>query len=309
MFSRIRDSVGYSVSVSRSYDYYSRQTAIDKIHAMSLQVGSPDILRDRKFLKLMYKDLLVQKTDFFQNILYGVSFVRKRQEHALVSPSEETRWLDNLLLTRVTYVPAANKVVVPEVLLQPPLFHPGFPPSVNLGGLGSMMAEAVVAGVAGFGSVYTATGRIMDGSNGENFTLSRSAEANAALKRPAQCLVNQWSLMRLDTPDHLEKCAIDSAVSVAGLEAAYSALGTVLSTEGGQLMPSLETLDPQAVFFLQYAQSFCSESTLRQRDLDRTVGSQLLGREKLKGVLSQFSDFSHYYFCSDSSETACGPLL
>ena len=49
-----------------------------------MQVGTPDILQDRKFLKIMYKDFSVQKTDFFQNILYGINFIRKREEHALV---------------------------------------------------------------------------------------------------------------------------------------------------------------------------------------------------------------------------------
>ena len=97
-------------------------------------MGTPDFLRDKKYLKFMYKDLLVLQHDFFQNVLYGVIFLRKRQELALVSPSEETRWLDYLNFdNQVSYVNSANKVVVPEVFLQSPLFHPGFPNSVNLG--------------------------------------------------------------------------------------------------------------------------------------------------------------------------------
>ena len=110
----------------------------------------------------MYKDLAVQKTDFFQNIQYGMTFLRKREEHALVSPGEETRWLKNLLFKSVTYVPSANKVLIPEYLLMPPLFHPGYPMNVNLGGLGVMIAEAVVEGVAGSDSVFTAAGGILD---------------------------------------------------------------------------------------------------------------------------------------------------
>jgi len=309
MFARVRDTVGHRVSVSRAYDYYSRQAAIDKLHAMSIQVGTPDILRDRKFLKIMYKDLAVQKTDFFQNIQYGMTFLRKREEHALVSPGEETRWLKNLLLKGVTYVPSANKVVIPEYLLMPPLFHPSYPMNVNLGGLGVMIAEAVVEGVAGSGSVFTAAGRILDGHDSTNFTLSRVAEPNSALAHPSSCLVAKWSAMRLDTPDHLDKCAIDSARTVAGVDAALSAVSESLSVEGATLLPALETLDPQAIFFLQYAQTHCSISSLQQRDLDRTVNHQLLGREKLKGVLSQFVEFRHFYFCSEESEFVCDSVL
>ena len=158
MFAGVRDSVREFVINSRAYDYYSRQAAFEKLRTMTIQVGTPDILLDRKFLKIMYKDLSVQKTDFFQNMQYGITFLRRREEHELVSPGEETRWLRNLLLDTVTFVPSANKVVIPEYLLRPPLFHPQYPYNVNLGGLGVMIAEAVVEGVAGLGSVFTASG-------------------------------------------------------------------------------------------------------------------------------------------------------
>ena len=125
MFDRIRDSVLRSVSVSREFDYHSRQEAVDKIHAMTVQVGTPKLLRNKKFLKEMYKDIQVQRRDFFQNMLYGMAFLRKWEEHSLVSPGEEKRWLRNLLLDEVTYVPTANKIVIPELLLQPPNFHSG----------------------------------------------------------------------------------------------------------------------------------------------------------------------------------------
>ena len=175
--------------------------------------------------------------------------------------------------------------------------------------IAARVAEAVVEGVAGSGSVFTAAGRILDGHETTNYTLSRVAEANSALSRPSACLLSKWSAMRLDTPDHLGKCAIDSAVTVAGVDAAFSALTESLSLEGGMLLPAMETLDPQAVFFLQYAQSHCSVSSLQQRDLDRTVNHQLLGREKLKGVLSQFVEFKHFYFCSEDSEFLCDSVL
>ena len=309
MFSGLREAVRQQVMASRAFDYYSRQAALEKLRSMTVQVGTPDILLDRKFLKIMYKDLSVQKTDFFQNIQYGQTFLRRREEHELVSPGEETRWLASLLSESVTFVPSANKVVVPEYLLRPPLFHPEFPYNLNLGGLGVMLAEAVVDGVAGLGSVFTAAGRILDGQNSSNFTLSRVGEANFPLKRLSSCLETQWSVMRLDTPDHLAKCSSKSAVSVAGLAAAYTALEEMFDQEGAVLLPALETLDPQAVFFLQHAQSLCSSQTLQQRDFDRAVHNSLLGPEKLRGELSQFAQFRHFFFCPEESQHACETVM
>lgn len=85
---------------------------MSKLKNITIQTGTPDFLLDRKYLKLMYNPLLVQKTDFFQNIQYGLIFLRKREELRLVGPSEESRWLEMLLNQgQVSYSPAANKVI------------------------------------------------------------------------------------------------------------------------------------------------------------------------------------------------------
>ena len=38
--------------------------------------------------------------------------------------------------------------------------------------------------------------------------------------------------MRLETPDHLDKCAESSAVSLAGLDTALAAMEEIISAEG-----------------------------------------------------------------------------
>ena len=160
------------------------------------------------------------------------------------------------------------------------------------------------------GTYFTnVSGRILDGQDSTNYTLSRVAEPHVALSRLSSCLVSKWSSMRLDTPDHLEKCSGSSSVAVAGLDAAFTAMEEIVSFDGAQLLPALETLDPQAVFFLKYSQSLCSMMTLQQRDLDRAIHQQLLAREKLSGVLSQFIQFKHFYFCSEETENVCETLL
>ncbi|QQP56615.1 Uncharacterized protein FKW44_001333, partial [Caligus rogercresseyi] len=166
LFDYIKHTVAKSVSVSNHFeDYESRRAAIGKLKNMSIQIGTPEFLRDRKNLKTLYKDLLVQTNDFFQNILYGVSFLRKRQEaillHSFSSSNEEERnkngigvineyWLESLNdETRVAYVPSRNKVVVPELFLRAPFVHVGYPNSVNMGGIGVRLTEAVINGIIG----------------------------------------------------------------------------------------------------------------------------------------------------------------
>ena len=181
-------------------------------------------------------------------------------------------------------------------------------------------------------------GRILDGQDTSNFTLSRAGSPHTSLSALSSCLGARWAAMRLDTPDHIDKCAEASAISLAGLDTALATMEEIISADGATLLPALETLDPQAglnilltirtnlriflihnhlislqnisawsqaVFFLQYSQSLCSLMTLQQRDLERATTTQLMGREKLAGLLSQFVQFQHYFFCSEESDDMC----
>ena len=328
MFDYLKHNVAKSVSVSSRYDYATRRAAITKLKNMTVQIGTPDFLMNRDYLKFMYKDLLVQKTDFFQNILYGVLFLRKREESMLVSPAEETRWLESLHMQEVSYNTASNKIIVPELFLSPPLFHAGYPNSVNMGGLGVRVAQAMLEGILGRGLLFDSSGRLViqtEGgtSNGSTHTTATAAVAatsqqqyggsyndpRSILEIDAQCVVDKYSRVGVDTLEQLQKCRIDSAVNVAALREALLTLEDILELEKGILLPAMETFDPQSVFFLSYAQSLCSHETDFQRDIDRTAGHSLLNRQRLEGALSQLPEFYHFYFCSYDSSLNCGKIV
>ena len=320
IFDYIKHNVAKSVSVSASYDYASRRAAMAKLKNMTVQVGSPGFLLDRKYLKVMYNPLLVQKTDFFQNIQYGVMFLRKREELALVSPSEESRWLDLLNKDSASYSEAANKVIIPEVLLQKPLFHPGFPNSVNLGGLGVKISEAVIRGVVGYGLLFDTRGLlqwagpgpdsgVMPGSGlSSNISDSIYAQPLSAFQSSSQCLARRFAGLGLDSPEFLEKSRFNSAVTVSALAQTFATLEDILEMEKGVILPAMETYDPQSVFLLTYAQSLCGERTAKQKDLDRTAGDELVNQELMKAVFSQSSEhFEKFYGCSSSGDEEICP--
>ena len=327
MFDYLKHNVAKSVSVSSRYDYATRRAAITKLKNMTIQIGTPDFLLNRDYLKFMYKDLLVQKTDFFQNILYGVMFLRKREEYMLVSPSEETRWLEFLHLQEVSYITASNKVIVPELFLSPPLFHSGYPNSVNMGGLGIRVAQAMLEGVLGRGLLFDSSGRLViqteGGTSNNSLVLAGTAAVAATasqygssyndprsiLEVDAQCIVDKYSKVGVDSMEQLRKCRVDSAVNVAALREALLTLQDILELEKGIVLPAMETYDPQSVFFLSYAQSLCAHETDFRRDIDRTSGSSLINRLKLEGSLSQLPEFYHYFFCSYDSSLNCGKIV
>ena len=274
MFDYLKHNVAKSVSVSSRYDYATRRAAITKLKNMTIQIGTPDFLLNRDYLKFMYKDLLVQKTDFFQNILYGVMFLRKREEYMLVSPSEETRWLEFLHLQEVSYITASNKVIVPELFLSPPLFHSGYPNSVNMGGLGIRVAQAMLEGVLGRGLLFDSSGRLViqteGGTSNNSLVLAGTAAVAATasqygssyndprsiLEVDAQCIVDKYSKVGIDSIEQLRKCRVVSAVNVAALREALLTLQDILELEKGIVLPAMETYDPQSVFFFVVRSKF-----------------------------------------------------
>ena len=321
LFDYLKHNVAKSMTLSDNYDYPTRRAAIDKLKNMTIQIGTPDFLLDRAYLKILYKDLLVQKTDFFQNILYGVKYLRKREENKLISPAEETKWLEMVHTLKVSYVVSANKVVVPEVLLHPPLFHPGFPNSVNLGGLGFKMSEAMLQGVLGQGLLFDSSGKLLVqpelpgmqthilGNHTASPYTDSPTDPRAVLEQDSLCLASKYTQVGVDDNAFITRGRTESTMTVAALKQAYVTLEDILELERGIILPAMETFDPQAIFFLTFAQSLCTQRTEKQADIDRTSSNKLLEKQLLKGALTQFPEFHHYYYCSYDDNLNCGRII
>ncbi|KAJ9589337.1 hypothetical protein L9F63_017466, partial [Diploptera punctata] len=118
-----RDAVRRRIESAKWLPSELKSHELDKIDVLDLQVGFTQPLLTKEFLEHYYSKLLVQKNDFFQNILYGVEFLKEMQQERLTSSEEEYRWIDAMSESRgPTYVPSANKVVVPLHFLVPPYF-------------------------------------------------------------------------------------------------------------------------------------------------------------------------------------------
>jgi hypothetical protein len=74
------------------------------------------------------------------------------------------------------------QVIVPELFLSPPLFHAGYPNSVNMGGLGVRVAQAMLEGVLGRGLLFDSSGRLVILTEGGS---SKDAPASTPSPYPA----------------------------------------------------------------------------------------------------------------------------
>ena len=175
------------------------------------------------------------------------------------------------------------------------------------------MAKSMLEGVLGRGLLFEADGKLRSHNGslfGNSELMTQFNDPRPILEHDAKCLVDKYSASGLDTVDQLLKCRMDSVLTVAAVWQAFVTLEDILELERGILLPAMETMDPQAVFFLAYAQTLCSTSTSKASDIQRTAVNRLPNKANLLGTLSQVFKFQQFYHCPYyDEEQSCGRIL
>ncbi|XP_063239011.1 protein gone early [Bacillus rossius redtenbacheri] len=268
--------------------------ALDKVDAMSLQVGLPARLQSDAFLEQHYADLSVQRNNFFQNVRYGAAFLRAAEEAQLLTPAEEDTWMSAMTdVDAVSYVPASNKVVVPQRLLVAPDFHPGYPPAVLYGRAGAQLAAAAVTAVLPWDALHASDGTLV-GAHGA------VGNATARLARAAQeCL------------DAAPRAALRLLVETAALRLAFRACTKAVQQLDHIHQPALENLEDDALFFVAYAQSLCSRPESGQEYSGNTGTFQFTEKNMLELLLKN-REFTETFKCKNeeySTSQKCKRIL
>ncbi|XP_069683411.1 protein gone early isoform X2 [Periplaneta americana] len=280
-----------------------RAHALHKVDALDLQVGFPSNLLESSYRDAYYSKLFVQKNDFFQNIQYGVEFLREAQQERLTRPVQEHRWLDVMSHSPgPAYVAAANAIVVPLPALVPPLFDPQYPLSVLYGGLGVQLASAMVSAVLPWDVLYDADGKLLSMADA---VVNQSA---LAVRGPMKFLTRELVKSGGVTELVANRTALATLRRVAAVRQAHSAMVEALADQPHVHQPAMETLESDAIFFLAHAQTLCTVSTAQQDDRDDTASFEPRGRALLKTVLRQMPVFTQAFSCTGATEV-CEEIL
>nr|CAD7396102.1 unnamed protein product [Timema poppensis] len=296
MFENIKDAAKYSIHKSGWLDSKLQQYTLEKLNSLALQVGYPPSIQAELYLDSYYKEMYVQKNNFFQNILYGVTFLQATEMSKLLAPAEEHRWMAVMAgVDAVSYIPEANKVVVPYRLLMSPYFHRYYPLSILYGTLGMQVASAVVSSILPWNVLLNPSGRLL---SQDNPVVNQSLRA---ARWPRRFIAER--IVKNHATEHVaNQTALQTVIDISALKQAYNALVQAVNRLPHTHQPALEQLENDALFFLSYAQSLCSVSTIQQQDIDTSLSSKLEGSKLLRISLQQVPGFSDAYGCpADSS--------
>jgi len=130
-------------------DEDTRASAKEKVDLLIQKIGysieSPDV-KSSESLEEYYKDLGMDKTDFFGNQMRSKSWNVQQVMNALGKPVDKAKWLMSPQTVNAYYNPSVNEIVFPAGILQQPFFHGDNPEYLNYGGIGVVAGHELTVG-------------------------------------------------------------------------------------------------------------------------------------------------------------------
>ena len=221
----------------------TKATAIDKVDAMRVKVGYPDVWRT-------YEGVTVEES-LAQTLLSASLAESQRQLARIGEPVDRDEW--GMLPQEVNayYSPTNNEIVFPAAILQSPFFDVAADPAFNYGGIGATIGHEITHGFDQGGSQFDAEGNLSDWWTAEDLAKFEALTAEVAAQ------YDQVKVMPGLTVDG-DLTIGENIADMGGLQIAYDALQTLLAEEGDP--GPIEGLTQDERFFIAYALSWAEET-------------------------------------------------
>ncbi|HET7697370.1 MAG TPA: M13 family metallopeptidase [Vicinamibacterales bacterium] len=219
----------------------ARREALDKLSSLSTGVGYPAQWRSYRGLEIAADDLLGnwQRALTFDN----------QYRLGNVGGSAGGEWLMPPQTVNAYYTPAANEIVLPAAIFQPPLFDAAADEAVNYGAVGALIAHEIGHAFDDRGRRYDASGAVRDWWTAAD--AQRFEERAAALA--AQ--LDRYEAL----PGVRVSGALAAAESLADLGGLSVALRAYRMSLGNRRAPVIDGLAGEQRFFMGWARMWRSK--------------------------------------------------
>jgi predicted metalloendopeptidase len=265
-------------------DDTTRQRAIGKRATLVNKVGYPDKWKD-------YSKLKIKKGDYFGNLVASGRFEFEREAVKVGKPVDKTEWGMTPPTVNAYYNPLNNEMVFPAGILQPPFFLKDYPAAMNYGGIGMVMGHELTHGFDDEGRKFDAQGKLREWWEP---SVSKKFEERAA------CIEKQYTGFEVQPELHLNgKLTLgENIADNGGIKQAYSAYKAYEAAHPGSEQPAVEGFTNDQLFFIAFAQTWCSLATPEIEKLLVTVDPHSPPKFRVNGPLSNFDQFSSTFQCA-----------
>ncbi|MEL6323794.1 MAG: M13 family metallopeptidase, partial [Pseudomonadota bacterium] len=153
MFDNIKIAYRDRISSSEWMTPRTRSAALEKLDAMTAQIGYPDRWRE-------YAGLDIDPQDLFGNVKRSRRHRHNYNIAKLARAVDKNEWSRGPQTVNAFYSPTRNEAFIPAGYIQSPLFDPYADPALNYGAIGSVIGHEIGHGFDDQGSRYGPDGRL-----------------------------------------------------------------------------------------------------------------------------------------------------
>ncbi|XP_014208361.1 endothelin-converting enzyme homolog isoform X2 [Copidosoma floridanum] len=275
-------------------DGETRKSAEEKANAITDMIGFPNFILNPGELDERYDDLEIKQGEYFFNNIRVNKYNLVKNLEKLNQPVNKTTWIMTPPTVNAYYTPTKNQIVFPAGILQGPFYDMKNPSSLNFGGMGVVMGHELTHAFDDQGREYDLHGNLHQWWN--NATIGR-------FKNRTECFVNQYGNFEIEGRHVNGRQTLgENIADNGGLKAAYHAyLTTHKSYEDTLALPGLN-LTHRQLFFVNFAQVWCSAVTSEAIGLQIEKDSHCPAKFRVIGPLSNLDDFSAEFNCPRGSK-------
>ncbi|KAG6794346.1 endothelin-converting enzyme isoform X3 [Apis mellifera caucasica] len=274
-------------------DPITRRAAEEKANAITDMVGFPNFILNPSELDERYKDLTIKQNEYFQNNIRVNKYNLRKNLEKLDQPVNRTTWIMTPPTVNAYYWPTKNQMVFPAGILQSPFYDMENPNSLNFGGIGVVMGHELTHAFDDQGREYDLHGNLNHWWN--NATIER-------FKNRTKCFVEQYSNFEINGR-HVNGLQTlgENIADNGGLKAAYHAYLSIPKSYKDQLpLPGLN-LTHRQLFFLNFAQVWCSAIMSEAVALQIEKDAHCPSKYRVIGSLSNLPEFAAEFNCPEGS--------
>jgi putative endopeptidase len=268
----------------------AKNEALKKLARLKTKVGYPEEWRN-------YNGLVIKPDDLFGNVQRALKFDNDYRVRRVVGVAETGQWALPPQTVNAYYAPAANEIVLPAAMLQPPLFDVNADEAVNYGAIGAIIGHEIGHAFDRRGRYYDARGAVRDW-----WTVGDERRFDERARRLAAQFDAYVPLPGLHVNGTLT--LEENAGDLAGLTMAYRAYRIALD---GKPSPTIDGLTGEQRLFMGWAQIW------RAIERDDYSRQQLLSdpyappRYRTNGTVSNVAGFYAAFDVKAGDRLYCEP--
>ncbi|XP_074652882.1 endothelin-converting enzyme homolog [Tubulanus polymorphus] len=271
-------------------DEITKAKAVAKTDAMVTLVGYNDYILNDELLLKDYAGVVIDKEKYFENIL---SLARNRIRSYFENLRHPTDRNVSMQLQPANLnahiVHTKNQMVVTAAMIHP-LFQETSPNYVNYAGIGFTIGHELTHGFDDFGHRFNEEGRLSEWWDEDSLR---------KLKNRSQCVADQYNQYRLPGGLRLN-AALSNGENIAdngAIKLSFAAYQAWVKRNGVEpTLPGLQ-LNQNQIFFLRYAQIWCSSYSDNYLKSMIATSHHAPGKYRVIGPLSNFPQFSESFNC------------